>query len=201
MARRDCREFGPPAVVGQAPACQRPPAGAFLRRLPPANGLSSVDLVPGFLCVYLCALCASALNGKPCWFRLCHLRERSLIPHPDILAAFHHPSGSTAMLVQVAQAVRFQIVDEHREAALYGDPRIRSAAPRMHARIGDAQRRPAVHVHVGRPGLRRADALVRATRPAMIVLGYQRAIAEPRLFSHSTVSNISRRDRGQLPWR
>jgi hypothetical protein len=71
----------------------------------------------------------------------------------------------------------------------------------VNAGIGDAQRGPAVHIHVGRPGFGGSDAFVRTTRPMVRVLGHQGAIAEPGLFCHSTFSNISRGDRGQMPWR
>ena len=124
-----------------------------------------------------------------------------LFADQNVVAAFDHVSGAAAVLVPVAQAVRFQVVDENRGTSLGGDPGVGSAALGVNAGIGDAQRGPAVHIHVGRPGFRGSDAFVRATRPMVRVLGYQGAIAEPGLFCHSTLSNISRGDRGQMPWR
>ena len=127
--------------------------------------------------------------------------HQALIADQNVVAAFDHVSGPAAVLVPVAQAVRFQVVDEDRGASLGGDPGIGPAAPGVNAGISDAQRGPAVHIHVGRPGFGGSDAFVRATRPMVRVLGHQGAIAEPGLFCHSTFSNISRGDRGQMPWR
>ena len=125
----------------------------------------------------------------------------TLIADQNVVAAFDHVSGAAAVLVPVAQAVRFQVVDEDGGASLGGDPGVGPAALGVNAGIGDAQRGPAVHIHVGRPGFGGSDAFVRTTRPVVRVLGYQGAIAEPGLFCHSTLSNISRGDRGQMPWR
>src|ERR1017187_1482785 len=49
-----------------------------------ASPSPSVDLVFGFLCADLCVLCASAVKGKPCWFRLCRVRERSYAVTPPL---------------------------------------------------------------------------------------------------------------------
>ena len=129
------------------------------------------------------------------------LSQLLLIAHPNVVAAFDHVSGAAAVLVPVAQPMRFQVVDEDGRASLDGDPGVGSAAPRVNAGIGDSKSAPAVHFHVGRPAFRGADAFVRATRPAVRVLGYQRAITEAGLFWHCTVRNISQRDRGQMRWR
>jgi diadenosine tetraphosphate (Ap4A) HIT family hydrolase len=71
----------------------------------------------------------------------------------------------------------------------------------VNAGIGDPQRGPAVHFHVGRPGFRGSDAFVGAAWPLMRVRGYQGAITEAGLFCHSTVCNISRNDQGTIGWR
>jgi hypothetical protein len=127
--------------------------------------------------------------------------RQTLIADQNVVAAFDHVSGAAAVLVPVTQAVRFQVVDEDGGTSIGGDPGVGPAAPGVNAGIGDAQRGPAVHIHVGRPGFGGSDAFVRATRPMVRVLRHQGAIAEPGLFWHSTLSNISRGDRGQMPWR
>ncbi len=119
----------------------------------------------------------------------------------NVVAAFDHVSGAAAVLVPVAQAVSFQVVDQDGSASLGGDPGVGSAAPGVNAGIGDAQRGPAVHFHVRRPGFRGSDAVVAAARPAVGVLGHLGAIAEAGLFGHSLVSNISQNNRGHMPWR
>jgi len=118
--------------------------------------------------------------------------------YQDVSAAFHHAAGASAVLIGVAQAVGFQVVDEDGAAALNGDPGIRPTASRVDPAVGDAQGRPAVHVHIGRTGLRRSDAFVRAVHPMVGVLGNEGAIAEPRLWLHMPIRNISRR--GRLSW-
>ena len=124
-----------------------------------------------------------------------------LIADQNVVAAFDHVSGAAAVLVPVAQAVGFQVVDEDRGTPLGGDPGVGPAAPGVNAGIGNAQRRSVIDVRVGRPGLRGSDAFVRATRPMVSVLGHQGAIAEPGLMSNHSVRRISRKTQGQMPWR
>ena len=121
-----------------------------------------------------------------------------LAAYQDVFTAFHHVAGAAAVLIGVAQAVSFQIVDEDAAAAFDRDPGVRPAASRVNAAVGDAQRRPAVHLHIGRTGLRGADAFVRAVNPVMGVLGNEGTIAEPRLGLHMPIRNISRR--GRFTW-
>ena len=129
-----------------------------------------------------------------------------LATNQNVVAAINHMSGAAAMLVRVAQAVSFQVVDEDAAASFGGDPGVGSAALRVHAGIGDAKGGLVIDFHIGGAGLGRPDAFVRATRPVVRVLGDQGAVAETRLIPHHTSSNVSRSKlgqgkRGQKTWR
>ena len=109
---------------------------------------------------------------------------------PNVGAAFHHVTRAAAMLVQVAQSVRRQVVDEDRRAALDRNPRVRTATKGVDPHIQDAQCRQVVHLHVRRSGLRRTDALVRAAPPPVVIHRHERLVAEPGLRLHCYSENI-----------
>ena len=121
-----------------------------------------------------------------------------LAAHKHVFTAVDHVPRAAAVLIRVTQAVGFQIVDQDGAAALNGDPGIGPAASGMDTAVAAAQRRPAVPLHVGRPGLRRADALMRAIRQMVGVLRDQGAIAEPGLWLHIPTRTISRQE--LEPW-
>jgi hypothetical protein len=114
-----------------------------------------------------------------------------LAAHHHVFAALDHVTRAAAVLVGIAQAVRFQIIDEHGLTAGDGNPGIGPATVGVAAGIAHAQRGPAIDLHIGRAGFRRADADMRTSRALVVVVrGHFGIVAEPRLRANHLVENI-----------
>lgn len=86
----------------------------------------------------------------------------------EIRAALNHVAGTPTVPVLIAQTVRRQVVDDHGLAAGNRHPGVGTATMPVNPAVGDAQRRPVVDAHVGRSGLGRTYAEVRAPRTFMV---------------------------------
>lgn len=107
-----------------------------------------------------------------------------LIANKNVGTAVDHVTRAAAVLILVFLAVRAQVIDVHRLAALDGLPGIGAATTGMNARVGDAQSGLLVHENVRR-GLRgRADTFVRAIDLVVIVLGHVGTVAQSGLRAH-----------------
>lgn len=117
--------------------------------------------------------------------------RQSLAADQEIRTALNHVAGTPAVPVIIAQTVRGQVVDDHGLAAGNRHPGVGTATMRVNPAVGNAQRRPIVDVHVGRPRLGRTYAAVRA--PGTFMVGVRRnqgIIAEPGLGLHCMLGNI-----------
>ena len=108
-----------------------------------------------------------------------------LSANQHISAALDHIARAAAVLVAIAQAVGLQIIDQDSLATGNRDPGIRVTTLGVPARIADAQGRARVDLHVGRTGLGRTDAHMRALRAFMVIVrGNLGIVTEPRLRLH-----------------
>lgn len=110
----------------------------------------------------------------------------------QVRTALNHEAGASAVAVAIPEAVGGQIVDQDGLATGNRHPCVGVATLGVAARVADAQRRTVIHAHVGRAGLGRTHAAVRAARTFLVVvLGHQGIIAEPGLRLHCMLRNIA----------
>jgi hypothetical protein len=121
-----------------------------------------------------------------------------LFADENVRAAVHHPARAAAVLIEIIQAVRFPVIDEHRLAAIDRHPGVWTATKGVDARIVHPQGGLVVNDDIGRTGNRRADAFVGTTLAAVGVHGDQRAIAKPgkRFQRQSVYTESGLKERG-----